>query len=139
MLTGRGKAFSAGMDLEAAQSGLPTDPVWERLSGALTALPCLTIAALNGTVAGGAMGMVLACDLRAVNHRYLDLAVRLPDELRSLEPAVRERVAAAVSRGKVDLVLRLRNAATTSDLRINRTRWLCLADANSDVDPAGTE
>ena len=65
---------------------------------------------------------VLACDLRAVNHRYLDLAVRLPDELRSLEPAVRERVAAAVSRGKVDLVLRLRNAATTSDLRINRTR-----------------
>ena len=64
MLTGRGKAFSAGMDLEAAQSGLPTDPVWERLSGALTALPCLTIAALNGTVAGGAMGMVLACDLR---------------------------------------------------------------------------
>ncbi len=65
---------------------------------------------------------VLACDLRAVNHRYLDLAVRLPDELRSLEPAVRERVAAAVSRGKVDLVLRLRNAATASDLRINRTR-----------------
>lgn len=64
VLTGRGKAFSAGMDLEAAQSGLPTDPVWERLSGALTALPCLTIAALNGTVAGGAMGMVLACDLR---------------------------------------------------------------------------
>ncbi|WP_428512404.1 enoyl-CoA hydratase/isomerase family protein [Roseovarius sp.] len=64
VLTGRGKAFSAGMDLEAAKSGLPTDPVWERLSGALTALPCLTIAALNGTVAGGAMGMVLACDLR---------------------------------------------------------------------------
>ena len=64
VLTGRGKAFSAGMDLEAAKSGLPTDPVWERLSAALSALPCLTIAALNGTVAGGAMGMVLACDLR---------------------------------------------------------------------------
>ncbi|QFT98750.1 putative enoyl-CoA hydratase echA8 [Roseovarius sp. THAF8] len=64
VLTGRGKAFSAGMDLEAARSGLPTDPVWERLSGALSVLPCLTIAALNGTVAGGAMGMVLACDLR---------------------------------------------------------------------------
>ena len=64
VLTGRGKAFSAGMDLEAAKSGLPTDPVWERLSAALSALPCLTIAALNGTVAGGAMGMVLACELR---------------------------------------------------------------------------
>jgi enoyl-CoA hydratase/carnithine racemase len=64
ILTGNGKVFSAGMDLDAAKSGLATNPVWERLSGALAALPCLTIAALNGTVAGGAMGMVLACDLR---------------------------------------------------------------------------
>lgn len=64
VLTGAGKVFSAGMDLEAAKSGLATDGVWERLSGALVALPCLTIAALNGTVAGGAIGMVLACDLR---------------------------------------------------------------------------
>ena len=64
ILTGAGKVFSAGMDLEAAKSGLATSPVWERLSGALAAFPGLSIAALNGTVAGGAMGMVLACDLR---------------------------------------------------------------------------
>lgn len=64
ILTGAGKVFSAGMDLEAAKSGLPTDPVWERLSSAIAALPGLSIAALNGTVAGGAMGMVLACDIR---------------------------------------------------------------------------
>ncbi|MEI4196153.1 enoyl-CoA hydratase/isomerase family protein [Roseovarius sp. E0-M6] len=64
VLTGAGKIFSAGADLEAARAGLATSPDWERLSGALSALPCLTIAALNGTVAGGAMGMVLACDLR---------------------------------------------------------------------------
>jgi len=64
ILTGAGKVFSAGMDLEVAKTGLPTSPVWERLSGALAALPGLSIAALNGTVAGGAMGMVLACDLR---------------------------------------------------------------------------
>jgi enoyl-CoA hydratase/carnithine racemase len=64
VLTGAGRAFSAGMDLEAAAAGLATDPVWERLSGAIAGLPCLTVAALNGTVAGGAMGMVLACDLR---------------------------------------------------------------------------
>ncbi|MEM8732157.1 MAG: enoyl-CoA hydratase/isomerase family protein, partial [Pseudomonadota bacterium] len=61
---GTGRVFSAGMDLEEAKTGLQLDPVWERLSGALVALPGLTIAALNGTVAGGAMGMVLACDLR---------------------------------------------------------------------------
>jgi enoyl-CoA hydratase/carnithine racemase len=34
------------------------------LSGAIAALPCLTVAALNGTLAGGANGMALACDLR---------------------------------------------------------------------------
>ena len=64
VLTGSGKVFSAGMDLEAANSGLATSPVWEQLSGAIAAFPGLSIAALNGTVAGGAMGMVLACDLR---------------------------------------------------------------------------
>ena len=64
ILTGAGKVFSAGADLEAARAGLATSPIWERLSGALATLPCPSVAALNGTVAGGAMGMVLACDLR---------------------------------------------------------------------------
>jgi len=64
VLTGVGKVFSAGADLEAAKAGLATSDVWERLSEAIAALPCLTIAALNGTLAGGAMGMALACDLR---------------------------------------------------------------------------
>ena len=64
ILTGKGKVFSAGADLDEARAGLATDPVWERLSGALAALPALTIAALNGTLAGGAFGMALACDLR---------------------------------------------------------------------------
>jgi enoyl-CoA hydratase/carnithine racemase len=64
VLTGTGRVFSAGADLDEARAGLATDPVWERLSGALAAAPCLTIAALNGTLAGGAFGMALACDLR---------------------------------------------------------------------------
>ncbi|MEL6838159.1 MAG: enoyl-CoA hydratase/isomerase family protein [Pseudomonadota bacterium] len=64
ILTGTGSVFSAGADLDAAKAGLATDPVWERLSGAIAALPGMTIAALNGTVAGGAFGMVLACDVR---------------------------------------------------------------------------
>ncbi|MGR3272006.1 enoyl-CoA hydratase/isomerase family protein [Thalassococcus profundi] len=64
VLTGTGPVFSAGADLEAARAGLARSPLWERLSGAIAALPCLSIAALNGTAAGGCMGMVLACDLR---------------------------------------------------------------------------
>ena len=64
VITGAGKVFSAGADLDEARAGLATSPVWERLSGAIAALPCMTIAALNGTLAGGAFGMALACDLR---------------------------------------------------------------------------
>jgi enoyl-CoA hydratase len=64
VLTGRGRVFSAGADLEAAKAGLAVDPVWERLSGRIAAFPGLSIACLNGTLAGGAMGMALACDLR---------------------------------------------------------------------------
>lgn len=64
ILTGTGRVFSAGADLDAARTGLATSPLWEALSSRLAALPALTIAALNGTVAGGAMGMALACDIR---------------------------------------------------------------------------
>jgi len=48
----------------------------------------------------------LVCELRSVNHRYLDLSLRLPEDLRALEGAVREAVAARLERGKVDLMLR---------------------------------
>ncbi|MEM7719662.1 MAG: enoyl-CoA hydratase/isomerase family protein, partial [Pseudomonadota bacterium] len=64
ILTGKGKVFSAGADLEEALNGLAIDPVWERLSARVADAPCLTIAALNGTAAGGALGMVLATDIR---------------------------------------------------------------------------
>jgi enoyl-CoA hydratase/carnithine racemase len=64
ILTGQGRVFSAGADLDEARAGLATSDIWERLSGAIAALPGLTIAALNGTLAGGSMGMALACDLR---------------------------------------------------------------------------
>ena len=52
----------------------------------------------------------LAIELRSVNHRYLELGLRLPEELRSLEAVVRERVAAKLSRGKVDLGMRWKPA-----------------------------
>jgi uncharacterized protein (TIGR00255 family) len=53
-------------------------------------------------------GGTLGCELRAVNHRFLEIGMRLPEELRALEPALRERIAARVARGKLDLTLRLR-------------------------------
>jgi enoyl-CoA hydratase len=64
IITGVGKVFSAGADLDQAHAGLAVSDIWERLSGAIENLPCLTIAALNGTLAGGATGIALACDIR---------------------------------------------------------------------------
>ncbi|ARC87470.1 enoyl-CoA hydratase/isomerase family protein [Rhodovulum sp. MB263] len=64
VLTGEGRVFSAGADLDEARAGLATDAVWERLSAAIAGLDALTVAVLNGTLAGGAFGMALACDFR---------------------------------------------------------------------------
>ncbi len=64
ILTAAGRVFSAGADLDAARAGLATDPTWEELSAAIAGFEGLTVAALNGTLAGGAFGMALACDLR---------------------------------------------------------------------------
>lgn len=64
VLTGTGRVFSAGADLEGMAQGLGHAPEWEVLSRRIAAYPGLTIAALNGTLAGGAFGMALACDLR---------------------------------------------------------------------------
>ena len=48
----------------------------------------------------------LTWELRSVNHRFLEPNVRLPEELRGLDPKVRERLSARLSRGKVDCTLR---------------------------------
>src|SRR5438445_7423126 len=44
----------------------------------------------------------LAVELKTVNHRYLEFQTRIPEEFRPLEPAMREAVAARLTRGKVD-------------------------------------
>ncbi len=56
----------------------------------------------------------LAWEIRSLNHRYLELGVRLPEELRAMETAVRERVGARLGRGKVECSCRYRPAASAS-------------------------
>ena len=63
----------------------------------------------------------LTCELRSVNHRYLELSLRLPDDLRGLENDARQLLAGALRRGKVDAGIYLRGAtAATAPLEINR-------------------
>jgi len=56
----------------------------------------------------------MSWDIRTVNHRFLDVSVRLPDEYRSLESKVRARIMARLSRGKVDCTLRFQSAHTAA-------------------------
>ncbi len=53
---------------------------------------------------------VLTCELRSVNHRWLDVQLRLPEELRPAEGELRRRIAAVLKRGKVDCALHLNRA-----------------------------
>lgn len=54
----------------------------------------------------------LSLELRSVNHRYLDLQLRMPDELRALEPMLREQISAQISRGKVECRINLLSRAS---------------------------
>jgi len=104
ILTGTGKVFSAGADLDAAKAGLATSPLWEELSGAIAAHPGLTIAALNGTVAGGANGMVLACDLRIAvpGTRFFYPVMKLGYLPQPSDPA---RMAALIGPARAKMIL----------------------------------
>ncbi|MEG3792103.1 YicC/YloC family endoribonuclease [Lysobacter sp. CCNWLW3] len=75
----------------------------------------------------------LGCELRSVNHRFLELGLRLPDELRALEPALRERIASRVSRGKLDFALRLRAPEGAAALQLNPSRLRELGELAIDL------
>ena len=60
-------------------------------------------------------------EIRTVNHRYLDMVIRLPEELRMLDPVVRETISSRIKRGKVDCTLRIEpGTVTSSDLPVNK-------------------
>jgi uncharacterized protein (TIGR00255 family) len=53
----------------------------------------------------------LVCELRTVNHRYLEVSLRLPEELKTLDSDLRQTIQASLRRGKVDANVYLKNAA----------------------------
>jgi len=56
----------------------------------------------------------LSWEVRSLNHRYLEISLRLPEELRALESAVRERINARLGRGKLDCSCRFRPSTSAS-------------------------
>ena len=76
----------------------------------------------------------LALEIRSVNHRYLDLQLRLPDELRALEPSLREVISARMARGKVECRIGFTaRASANNPARINLPLLRQLARWNAEV------
>ena len=62
----------------------------------------------------------LVCELRTVNHRYLEISLRLPDDLKALDNDIRQAITSALRRGKVDANLYLKSTAgSQQSLEIN--------------------
>ena len=57
----------------------------------------------------------LLWEIRSVNHRYLEISMRLPEELRSAEMMFRETIKASLSRGRIDAVLRYQSAESSAN------------------------
>jgi len=85
----------------------------------------------------------LVWEIRSVNHRFLEVHVRLPDDFRVLETAVRERTAARLSRGKVECTLRFRPVAgSLAAVQLNRPlaeRLVATARELSDLLPGSPD
>lgn len=85
-------------------------------------------------------GAELTWELRSVNHRYLEVFVRLPEELRAMEPLVRERVTARLGRGKLECVLRCSWApAQATVLEIDKPRLKAVLDACREIETRSSE
>jgi uncharacterized protein (TIGR00255 family) len=82
----------------------------------------------------------LAWELRSVNHRYLDLSLRLPDELRGIEAEARQRLGAKLSRGKVEGALRLsREGAEAGPMAVDEGQLRQLRGAIEQVRRGGID
>ncbi len=62
------------------------------------------------------------CEIRSVNHRYLEPSLRMPDALRNLEPTLRDQLRKNLSRGKVEVGFSLKTEQTdTTELTLNQS------------------
>jgi len=78
----------------------------------------------------------LSLELRAVNHRYLDVQLRMPEEFRGFEPAMRELITAQLQRGKVECRINYTARGAQGSASLNRDLLSQLADWNNEVQAA---
>lgn len=77
----------------------------------------------------------LTCELRGVNHRYLDIALRLPEELRGLDNVLREQASSRLQRGRLECQLRYQPPESSAhSLAINEALARSVIDASHRIE-----
>src|SRR5438445_5003286 len=71
----------------------------------------------------------LVCELRSINHRYLEISTHTSEALRTLETPIRELIRQQVKRGKIECTLRYQSGAAGTSFSINAdlAKELCKA------------
>ena len=92
-----------------------------------------SMTAFARTQSQGEFGVAI-CEIRSINHRYLDVLVRLPEQLQALEAPVRERVRQHLQRGKVECFFRYHpSEATSKSMQVNRGLAKELCEASESI------
>jgi uncharacterized protein (TIGR00255 family) len=79
------------------------------------------IKSMTAFAAGDAQfcSLLIGCELRSVNHRYLDVSLKLPEPLRFAESEIRALIAAKLNRGKIDCMISLKKQSDQANLSVN--------------------
>ncbi len=91
----------------------------------------MTAFAVNDTEIGN---IAISCELRSVNHRYLDISLKLPERLRFAENDIRSVISGKVSRGKLECNLNLKKQTGRSNLNIDQTAVTALIVAAAEIE-----
>ncbi len=79
---------------------------------------------------------LINCELRSVNHRYCDINLKLPENLRFLEGDIRKRLGNALKRGKIECAINYKTLNQAQDFQINPAAVNALLAATAEIEQA---
>jgi uncharacterized protein (TIGR00255 family) len=78
--------------------------------------------------------LTLSCEVRSVNHRYLDVSIKLPDRLRFVETDIRSLISAKISRGKIECALNFKRKADRQNFMVDQEAVTALIAATRTIE-----
>jgi uncharacterized protein (TIGR00255 family) len=78
--------------------------------------------------------LVLTCELRSVNHRYLDVTLKMPDRMRYAETDIRSIISTKISRGKVECSVNLKKQGGRQNFNVDPEAVAALISATEQIE-----